>query len=297
MIVDLQLQDLERSQVNDGYPALAAWIAHDPDGETLVFRRFSRLSARNLLHLQSQLILLEEKLDQLDREVFEGQDADLRLAAMRWETLVNDAEDLNRPDLKKRLELYTEIKVKIKEYHEALLLQAQIANLGRPSNRVYTIFRNWFDGVSRTDDIRYARAILSGGARHLLNNKADLLALRPQTDKDLLSQLLQNHWPLPGKAYPNSKDGTRHFPEKFVFWTVSIISVVLAAVLLVGAIVSLYFVKSHQAQLGLVACYTVLFAASVGLLTTAKRAEVFASTAAYAAVLVVFISGGIPTRG
>ena len=41
----------------------------------------------------------------------------------------------------------------------------------------------------------------------------------------------------------------------------------------------------------MIAGFTVLFAASVGLLTNAKRAEMFASTAAYAAVLVVFVSG------
>ena len=36
--------------------------------------------------------------------------------------------------------------------------------------------------------------------------------------------------------------------------------------------------------------FTTLFAASVGILTNARRAEVFGATAAYAAVLVVFVS-------
>jgi len=36
--------------------------------------------------------------------------------------------------------------------------------------------------------------------------------------------------------------------------------------------------------------FIVLFAASVAVLTTARRVEIFASTAAYAAVLVVFAS-------
>jgi hypothetical protein len=37
--------------------------------------------------------------------------------------------------------------------------------------------------------------------------------------------------------------------------------------------------------------WTVLFATCVGWLTNAKRDQTFAATAAYAAVLVVFISG------
>lgn len=43
--------------------------------------------------------------------------------------------------------------------------------------------------------------------------------------------------------------------------------------------------------------FTVGFAISVGLLTNARRAEVFAATAAYAAVLVVFVSGNLGNAG
>jgi hypothetical protein len=39
--------------------------------------------------------------------------------------------------------------------------------------------------------------------------------------------------------------------------------------------------------------WTVLFAISVGWLTNARRDQIFAATAAYAAVLVVFVSGTI----
>ena len=46
--------------------------------------------------------------------------------------------------------------------------------------------------------------------------------------------------------------------------------------------------------MALIGIFTVLFAGSVGLLTAASRAEVFAATAAYAAVLVVFVSGNRP---
>ena len=88
------------------------------------------------------------------------------------------------------------------------------------------------------------------------------------------------------------------------------ISVVMAAILLIGAIISLYFcelqellqarielifntVHNPHVRLGLLAFWTVLFSLSVSILSTAKRSEVFASTAAYAAVLVVFVSGDL----
>ncbi len=74
---------------------------------------------------------------------------------------------------------------------------------------------------------------------------------------------------------------------------VAILSTILAAVLLFGAIISLYLVQEPQAVLGMLSGWTVLFAACVGLLTNAKRGETFAATAAYAAVLVVFVSGNL----
>jgi hypothetical protein len=47
----------------------------------------------------------------------------------------------------------------------------------------------------------------------------------------------------------------------------------------------------------MVALFTALFAVVVGLLTSARRAEVFGATAAYAAVLVVYVSGSLgPTN-
>lgn len=71
----------------------------------------------------------------------------------------------------------------------------------------------------------------------------------------------------------------------------------MAAVLLFGAIYNLYYVKNEKGRLGLVGGYTVAFALCVGLLTNARRSEVFGACAAYAAVLVVFISGNLGTTG
>ena len=60
--------------------------------------------------------------------------------------------------------------------------------------------------------------------------------------------------------------------------------------LLVGAIVALNYVKNQDRRIALIGLFTILFAGTLGLLTAARRAEVFAATAGYAAVLVVFLS-------
>jgi uncharacterized membrane protein YjjB (DUF3815 family) len=61
---------------------------------------------------------------------------------------------------------------------------------------------------------------------------------------------------------------------------VAIISIVLATVLLIVSIVTLYVVRNNDVRLGLICAFTAMFACSVQLLTNARRAELFASTAA-----------------
>lgn len=58
------------------------------------------------------------------------------------------------------------------------------------------------------------------------------------------------------------------------------LSTILAALILIGAIVVLYKVKSPDTKLGLLGVFTVAFAACVGLLTNARRTEIFGATAA-----------------
>ena len=106
----------------DGYPALARWIASDQDYEGFVFRRFDRLSARNLLNLQSRLLALEKAIDELDSESRRQRDTGLR----RWETVVEGASATNNdagqnPELqKKRLRLYDELEDSMQRYRKCL---------------------------------------------------------------------------------------------------------------------------------------------------------------------------------
>lgn len=50
----------------DGIPLLSTFMAADEDAA--IFRKFTRLGTRNLLHQQNRLNELEETLDQLDKE-------------------------------------------------------------------------------------------------------------------------------------------------------------------------------------------------------------------------------------
>jgi hypothetical protein len=127
----------------------------------------------------------------------------------------------------------------------------------------------------------------------MLKEVDDLVAMGKPADEDLLSKLLQDHWPFQKRNTVDPLDRTTVYKGQHVAWTVAAISMLCAAVLLVVAIVSLYIVNSPTAKLGMVTAYTILFALSIALLTNAKRAEIYGAAAAYAAVLVVFISGNL----
>ena len=76
----------------------------------------------------------------------------------------------------------------------------------------------------------------------------------------------------------------------------TIISIISAIVLLIGAVIVLYFVTNPKAQLTILCGWTAFFALTLGLLTNARRQDVFVATAAYAAVLVVFVSGNLASQ-
>lgn len=67
-------EDIELARSKMEYPnsfaTVAAFIAKNRDNTTTIYRRFDRLAARNLLHLQSKLQKLEAVQDELDAEVF-----------------------------------------------------------------------------------------------------------------------------------------------------------------------------------------------------------------------------------
>ena len=91
------------------------------------------------------------------------------------------------------------------------------------------------------------------------------------------------------KTTPLTAD-TEYYSERHVVLCAAVISTLAAAVLLLGAILALRAVQNEKLLLGLMGMFMALFAGSVAVLTTARRVEIFASTAAYAAVLVVFAS-------
>ncbi|KAF4815483.1 hypothetical protein CGCTS75_v013037 [Colletotrichum tropicale] len=271
-------QNFER---HGGYLVAASWLARDIDNETLIFRKFDTLSAANLLYMQSEILELERRLDNMHLLTVQGDDMDLKDAASTWETLVEQSRAGTahfRQDAKERMGLIRELRERLREYHEMLLLQSQIAQLKHPENRPLAAVRHFFEKPYH---------ILGGKAKEFLKDSADLVTLKNTNDVDYLSRFLQRHWK------QISGDGVNYFArfnQRSITVTVNLVTLVTAVIFLLGPIIALNFVQKRTPKLTLISVFAILFASNIGLITTAKRAEIFAATAAYAAVLVVFIS-------
>src|SRR5271156_3489251 len=88
---------LSAREYPEGHADFSAYIAIDPDLE--IFRRFTKLSARNLLYLQSELASLEAWFDDFDREdeqkllhASQDEKMDISLRNRNWESFFVMAE-------------------------------------------------------------------------------------------------------------------------------------------------------------------------------------------------------------
>ena len=83
--------------------------------------------------------------------------------------------------------------------------------------------------------------------------------------------------------------------ENYTHAAVTSITLVIAMILLIGAVWSLWAAEKYYhftLRLGVLTIWVILFSLWIALATGARRTDVFAATAAYAAVLVVFVGKG-----
>ncbi|KAF8253786.1 hypothetical protein K440DRAFT_618263 [Wilcoxina mikolae CBS 423.85] len=265
----------------NGYGKFADLISRDP--ELSIYRQFSRLSAQNLLYLQSELRALEDDFDRFKADDIKGERQQQLpnkpyLLGRSFEELQADSKSnsASRNTSKERIKKIMRARRVMKEYHEALVLEAQVLSLPKPSRRVRTVAKTWFE----------QKRPLVGLDFDLFDDELeeDLVALKPAQGQDRLSIFLQEK--LGGIIQTRSStsqtdDIVGHFSEKHIILLVNAITMIAAAILLVGAIAGLYSVRSEVKRLWMVGCLTLLFAVAVGTLTNARRTEIFASTAAY----------------
>ena len=171
------------------------------------------------------------------------------------------------------------------------MLDSAILSIRRPSRQTAKAFRNYFMNVGSSGD---EYPTLGGGSATLYDDRQDLVALGRLPEEDRLTRFLRKYCSL---LFLEKKlsEGSHlvYISANRISIFVGLVNVILAAAFLFGAIYNLYYVDKDQIKLGLIAGYTTAFALCITLVTNAKRSEIFGACAAYAAVLVVFVSGDL----
>jgi hypothetical protein len=156
---------------------------------------------------------------------------------------------------------------------EALLRRNQVLALEKPAKVPFKAFKGWFRD----------KVPLRGSGFHLLDVEDDMIALGSQAEPDRMSSIIHRccgYYLRKERATPRSWGPMYYYPVERVSCIVAIISILVSAALLVGAIVALHFVKPMGIRIGIVGIFTVLFAVSIVLFTYARRVEVYVATAA-----------------
>ncbi|CAG1982738.1 unnamed protein product [Fusarium graminearum] len=263
-----------------GYPSLAAFMSADKD--FTMFRSFSRLHTRLLLHKQDELTELEQRLDELDQ-------ADSKVAPYLLITNRDVSGDTERRAL------LGEIEIKLNEYNK--LLEALMNHQERPEPNEAQIrsVRNWVDGKR---PIVYSETTF-------LNDRSDLKRSKHTVESGGLESLLDSlsTWPyLRGicKLFSLLDTSGRSSDPKVKIIRLSrlvavsrALNTLLAIATLVAPIVVLYLVKPIPKRLFVIAAFTVVFSSALCWLTSSRNYEIFSATAAYCAVMVVFV-GSLP---
>ncbi|OSS46060.1 hypothetical protein B5807_08233 [Epicoccum nigrum] len=269
-----------------GYPKLAAKIGILP--EAGIYRRFSALGAQNLLYYQAELTYLERKLKEQqlrDNHEKQGHGPDY---GVDWYWLERSPEEGDA----RQLGLVLRIRNLLKEYNQALVDQSTILNYPNPSKWDLHHLQDYLQTPEMGPlALNGEDATIWGSVLDRKSHKADLVTLRPRAKKDAFSEWAANNtifklWFMK----PSGVHGTVGYEDTTIYRTTYWITSVLASLMPIASILVLYCVDSMPARLWVIAIFNVLVSMCLMALANARRAEVFAITAAFAAVQVVFVS-------
>ncbi|KAL9094999.1 MAG: hypothetical protein Q9165_002601 [Trypethelium subeluteriae] len=276
-----------------GYPRLAAFLSSDQN--FTLYRGFNYLHSRVLLHLQEEVSSLERELDELDKEDEEDGNHD-RLKNLELDRATAQAEREERP----RHVIVGEIKNKLLEYDEVLIKAREMASFQRPADRDYRSVRTWL----------YNTRPIVDEEEGFIRCKEDIVTLRHGREcagfDGLVESILKRLDSKVTRYLFCTRELRQKTKDKHVYYfspsrvdtLVGLIITLVIFILLILPVVAMYRLTSlgngnvHSTfqAIGVLIVFTLLFSGAMAALTKARRHELFAASAAYCAVLVVFIS-------
>ncbi|TLD28488.1 hypothetical protein PspLS_03403 [Pyricularia sp. CBS 133598] len=258
-----------------GYQKLAQLMGTQQ--ELAMVRRFRALNMRNILYLQAEVTYLEEELQMLAARDYNNPNR--RLYGKDWWFLANGEDPEDQDQWQKVLQ----IREKLDAYNDAILRQAQLAKLCRPTKKEVQSLRDWLEKprMGNFDLLGLDRTSWEAG------HESDLVSISPRPS-DYFSRLFAESlvplfFRLCGKRMQKSFSpdlGLYIFDDSSLSALLYGASTIVASVLPMLSVVALYAVRSEDLRLGLAVIFCACFALALVAVTDARRIEIFAATAA-----------------
>ncbi|EXJ86848.1 hypothetical protein A1O3_03802 [Capronia epimyces CBS 606.96] len=273
------------------YDELSKLFGSHPD--LAIVRRFGPLAAQVILHMQAELLELEDDLEVL--RDFELQHPNLSQHAKSWEKANETVDDGGR-SLRKEIILKAE--EKLTRYYEFLSRTAAVMRTGNPDSCDLDFLRRWLQNEKGGNNFLKLSANAEATAWDE-NQTGDLMALRKRSDRFaawVANALLPFYHNCLGHRWQKRIDDDSLGPyyaydDKKLVVLGNVLCTILSTVIPSSSIIVLYFVQSMLSRLLLIIAFSSLFSLIMGFVAQGRRYEIFAATIAFAAVQVVFVGG------
>lgn len=306
-------------EVEYGWPKLARVMAETPCYES--YPRFRELNVKNLIYYQVELAELEARLKKTElADNLHGKEPRREYARHAQKMLVPKP---NGPtadgDDSKQREIIRDIRTLLREYNDALLQHIRITALPQPDYLNIESLRVEMKGYgeiiagagsSAWGDPRRHQALPEPMAKAIVSlistffwkedgpsDDRDLVATHPPKKLDGLTRWIREDWTPFYHVYLRKRNTAQAkavtYRETMMLKFTAGVTMVIACILPTVAIGVLTTAKTTMQKLLYIGGFTALFAIGVMWLTDAgtSRLSVFTATAAFSAVLVVFVQG------
>ncbi|KAF2723048.1 hypothetical protein K431DRAFT_283210 [Polychaeton citri CBS 116435] len=258
-----------------GYPKLAEWMSSSTD--TFLLRRFSKLSARTLLMLQHELAIKEREIAEYDEWTWMLPREHFRSS--------NNSLEYERETNSPREALLLETIPMLKQYYDLINAFAGIKQHPTATGQQMRNFANW--------EHNYPEAIRKD-ERHFDRNQGDVFPVtsKPKAPLRALieqSRLIRFFFAIPAKEGRASEPGLSYFSNTGLDIFASIFVLVAGLALLFGPMWWLNFVQDDVKRLWIITGFVTAFTSWLWCAAGPRPFEILAATAAYAAVLMVFM--------
>ncbi|KAG9556937.1 hypothetical protein KCU71_g11189, partial [Aureobasidium melanogenum] len=285
-----------------GYHRLADIMGRYPD--IAIFRRFGCLNMMNLLCLQAELIELQIACEGVWQADDNSDEKDKKMFSTNFHELFMKKES-------SQYKLLLELREKLREYNEAVLQASRICQMSSPDSGDIDCLRKWLHERKFPEGFEWLTWNPQENQSKFFDDK-ELLTLQPTlNEQDAFSKALSSsllslwnflrtfRWSSTSSKDArlektiDSDDGIMHYSQEGLLKFNNMLISVIGAAMPIASIVALYFIKTEGGRIGAMAGFTILFAFVLATCTNARRLEIAASTAAFAAVEVVFIGSNL----